>query len=156
MKFNLDNLVLEYEELENKMTNPEIFKDQKKVKEIATRKKFLTESVSLYKEYKSLSVALEQNKEMLYTEKDEDMRELIKSEVANLETKIPELEEKLKFALLPKDPNDDKNIIIELRAGTGGEEAALFAAELAKSYMIFAENEGFKVEISEKTEAEAG
>jgi peptide chain release factor 1 len=127
MKFNLDNLVTEYEELEKKMADPEIFKDQKKMKEIASKKKTLENTVTLYKEYKILDEALEQNKEMLYSEKDEEMRELIKEEVSNLELKVSELEEKLKIALLPKDPNDDKDIIVEVRAGTGGDEAALFA-----------------------------
>jgi peptide chain release factor 1 len=116
MKFNLDNLVIEYEELDKKMSLPEIFKDQKKIKEVASKKKALEEAVVLYKEYKTLNVTLEQNKELLYTEKDEEMRELIKEEIANLEEKIPEFEEKLKIALLPKDPNDEKNIIVEVRA----------------------------------------
>ncbi|MDR1945095.1 MAG: PCRF domain-containing protein [Candidatus Peribacteria bacterium] len=93
-----------------------MFKDQKKIKEVASRKKSLEEAVTLYKEYKILNEALLSNKDMLYTEKDEEMRELIKEEVANLEEKVPELEEKLKIALLPKDPNDDKNIIVEVRA----------------------------------------
>lgn len=154
MKFNLDNLVTEYEELGQKISNPEIFKDQKKIKEIASRKKSLEEAVTLYKEYKILNTALEQNKEMLYTEKDEAMRELIKEEIANLEEKIPEIEEKLKVALLPKDPNDDKNIIVEVRAWTGWDEAALFAWEIAKAFILFAESEGFKIEIDEKTETE--
>jgi peptide chain release factor 1 len=116
MKFNLDNLVAEYEELDKKMSNPEIFKDQKKIKEVASKKKSMEEAVTLYREYKALNNALEQNKDLLYTEKDEEMRELIKEEVANLEEKIPDLEEKLKIALLPKDPNDEKNIIVEVRA----------------------------------------
>jgi peptide chain release factor 1 len=127
MKFNLDNLVSEYEDLEKKLTDSEIFKDQKKVKEVASKKKSLEQAVTLYKEYKASNGALEQNKEMLYSEKDEEMRELIKDEVANLEIKVADIEEKLKVALLPKDPNDDKNIIVEVRAGTGGDEAALFA-----------------------------
>jgi peptide chain release factor 1 len=116
MKFNLDNLVVEYEELDKKMSNPEIFKDQKKIKEIASKKKSMEEAITLYKEYKTLNNALEQNKDLLYTEKDEEMRDLIKEEVANLEEKIPDLEERLKIALLPKDPNDEKNIIVEVRA----------------------------------------
>ncbi|MDR1988559.1 MAG: PCRF domain-containing protein [Candidatus Peribacteria bacterium] len=116
MKFNLDNLVAEYEELDKKMSNPEIFKDQKKIKEIATKKKALEEAVNLYKEYKILNTALEQNKELLYTEKDEEMRDLIKDEIVNIEEEIPKFEEKLKIALLPKDPNDEKNIIVEVRA----------------------------------------
>lgn len=154
MKFNLDNLVIEYEELDKKMSLPEIFKDQKKIKEVASKKKALEEAVVLYKEYKTLNVTLEQNKELLYTEKDEEMRELIKEEIANLEEKIPEFEEKLKIALLPKDPNDEKNIIVEVRAWTGGDEAALFASEIARTYLIFAESEWFSVEIDEKTETE--
>ena len=156
MKFNLDNLVSEYSSLEQKLSDPEIFKDQKKIREVSSRKKSLEEAVNLYKEYKSIYESLEENKAMLYTEKDEEMRELIKMEVSEAEDKIPELEESLKIALLPKDPNDDKNIIVEVRAWTGWDEAALFAWELAKSYMIFAEWEWFKTEITEQTESEAG
>lgn len=154
MKFNLDNLVKEYDELKNKMSDPEIFKDQKKVKEISQRTKSIEKAVNLYKEYKSLCIALEENKNLLYTESDEEMRELIKEEIAITEEKIPELEEKLKIALLPKDPNDDKNIIVEIRAWTWWDEAALFAWEYARALIIFAESEWFKVEISEKTETE--
>ncbi|ATU05624.1 peptide chain release factor 1 [Candidatus Gracilibacteria bacterium HOT-871] len=156
MKYNLDNLVLELENLEKEMSNPDIFKDQKKVREVSARKKMIEKAVDIYKIYKSANESLEENKEMLNTEKDEEMRELLKEDIHQLEEKIPELEEELKIELLPKDPNDDKNIIVEVRAGTGGEEAALFAGELAKSYMIFAENEGYKVEITEQSDAEAG
>ncbi|MDD3646532.1 MAG: peptide chain release factor 1 [Candidatus Gracilibacteria bacterium] len=156
MKFNLDNLVKEFDELEQKLADPVIFKDQKKVREVSSRKKQITEAVELYKEYKAFADALEENKNMLYTEKDEEMRELLKSEIEDLETKIPILEEKLTLSLLPQDPNDDKNIIIEVRAGTGGDEAALFAGELARAYLTFAEEEGYKTEITEKTETENG
>ncbi|MBF0913817.1 peptide chain release factor 1 [Candidatus Gracilibacteria bacterium] len=156
MKYNLDNLVLELENLEKEMSNPDIFKDQKKVRAVSARKKMIEKAVDIYKIYKSANESLEENKEMLNTEKDEEMRELLKEDIHQLEEKIPELEEELKIELLPKDPNDDKNIIVEVRAGTGGEEAALFAGELAKSYMIFAENEGYKVEITEQSDAEAG
>jgi len=84
------------------------------------------------------------------------MKELVKLEMTEAEEKIPELEEKLKFALLPKDHNDDKNIMVEIRAGAGGDEAALFVSELARSYMIFADLQGFKTEITEKSESESG
>jgi peptide chain release factor 1 len=100
--------------------------------------------------------ALEENKEMLYEEKDEEMRDLLKWEIAELEKNIEDYEEKIKVALLPKDQNDEKNIILEIRAWTGWEEAWLFAAELAKSYVIFAEQEWFSVEVSEKSENENG
>ncbi|MDP2395672.1 MAG: PCRF domain-containing protein [bacterium] len=141
MRFNLDNLVSEYEELENKLSDPDIFKDQKKVREVATRKKSIEEAVNLYKTYKSANEALNDNKEMLDAEKDEEMRELLKEEIRELEIKIPEMEENLKISLLPKDPNDEKSIIVEVRAGTGGDEAALFAGELSKAYIMFAEAE---------------
>jgi len=156
MKFNLDNLVNEFEELEKKLSDPEIFKDQKKVREVASRKKSIEQAVELYKKYKAVYEAFAENKQMLETEKDEEMRELLKMEIHEAEDQIPEMEEDLKIALLPKDPNDEKNIIVEVRAGTGGDEAALFAGELARSYMMFAESEGYKVEISEETPSEAG
>lgn len=156
MKYNLDNLVLEFENLEKQMADPDIFKDQKKIREVSWRKKTIENAVLIYKNYKAKNEALEENKVMLDSEKDEEMRELLKEEIKNLEIEIPELEEELKIELLPKDPNDEKNIIVEVRAGTGWEEAALFAWELAKSYMIFAENEGFSVEITEQSDAEAG
>lgn len=156
MKFNLDTLVEEFESLERELSNPEIFKDQKKVKEVATRKKSIEEAVMLYKEYKVTNEQLEENKEMLNGEKDEEMRDLLKMEISEAEEKIPDMEETLKVALLPKDPNDDKNIIVEVRAGTGGDEAALFAGELARSYLLFADEEGFKTEITEKTDGDAG
>lgn len=156
MKFNLDNLVNEFEELEKKLSDPEIFKDQKKVREVASRKKSIEQAVELYKTYKTVYEAFVENKQMLDEEKDEEMRELLKMEIHEAEDQIPQMEEDLKIALLPKDPNDEKNIIVEVRAGTGWDEAALFAGELARSYMMFAESEGYKVEISEETPSEAG
>lgn len=116
MKFNLDSLVEEFEDLEKQLMDPEIFKDQKKVKTVATRKKSIEEAVNLYREYKVLHKMLDDNKEMLGVEKEEEMRELIKLEIHEAEEKIPAIEESLKVALLPKDPNDDKNIMVELRA----------------------------------------
>lgn len=156
MKFNLDTLVEEFENLEAQLSDPEIFKDQKKVKSVATRKKSIEEAVNLYREYKKIYEDYESNKVMLWEEKDEEMKELLKMEISEADDKIPDLEEQLKIALLPKDPNDEKNIIVELRAGAGGEEAALFAGELARSYIMFAEASGFKTEITERSEAESG
>ena len=154
MKFNLDNLVAEFDELEQKLWDPDIFKDQKKVREVASRKKQIEEAVVLYKEYKELNTSLEDNKEMLKEEKDDEMKELLKEEIKEIESKIPDFEEKLKISLLPKDLNDDKNIIVELRAWTWWDEAALFAWELSRSYLTFAGEEGFRTEITEKTENE--
>ena len=156
MKYNLDNLVAEYVELENKLGDPEIFKDQKKVKDVSSRKKYIEWAVNLYKEYKLVNDALTENKEMLSEEKDEEMREMLKDEIKEQEIKIPEMEEILKIELLPKDPNDDKNIMVEVRAWAGWDEAALFAGELSRSYIIFAEAEWYKVEIAEENISEAG
>lgn len=156
MKFNLDNLVEEYSDLEQKLWDPDIFKDQKKVREVATRKKSIEEAVNLYKEYKELNEALVENKEMLDAEKDEEMRDLLKSEIFDAEAEIPRIEDRLTISLLPTDPNDEKNIIVELRAGTGWDEAALFAGELSRAYITFAEEEWYKVEITERTENETG
>jgi len=156
MKFNLDNLVEEFNSLELPLGDPEIFKDQKKIREVSTRKKSIEGAVELYKEYKLANQALEDNKAMLDDEKDEEMRDLLKMEIIELEEKIPKMEETLTVALLPKDPDDDKNIMVEIRAGTGWDEAALFAGELARAYMTFAEEQWLKIEIAERTENETG
>jgi peptide chain release factor 1 len=119
MKFNLDSLVDEFRELEIKLSDPEIFKDQKKVREVSTRKKNIEEAVTLYLEYKNLNESLVENKEMLAAESDSEMRDMLKEEIKEIEPRIPKYEEKLKLALLPKDPNDDKNIMVEIRAAAG-------------------------------------
>jgi peptide chain release factor 1 len=116
MKFNLDSLVEEYSDLEMKLSDPEIFKDQKKVREVSSRKKQISEAVELYKKYKTLNESLEENKEMLSEEKDDEMKDLLKEEIKEIEIQIPNLEEKLTISLLPKDQNDDKNIMVEIRA----------------------------------------
>lgn len=156
MKFNLDNLLVEYKRLEEELSHPEIFKDQKKVKELSQKKKSLQEPVELYKTYQELNASLEEAVKILYEESDEEMRDLAKMQKEESEKAIEEMEEKLKIALLPKDINDERNIIVEVRAGAGGEEAALFAGELSKAYIIFAEQEGYRVEVTEKAESENG
>ena len=156
MKYNLESLVEEFSSLELQLSDPEIFKDQKKVREVATRKKSIEKAVELYKAYKETYQALNENKEMLTEEKDEDMKDMLKEEIKECEEKIPELEEALKIALLPKDPNDDKNIMVELRAWTGWDEAALFAWELARAYLNFAQEEWYKTEITQETAPDTG
>ena len=120
------------------------------------KKKNLDEVVSLYQEYKKVNEDLEEVKELLKTESDEEMKEMAKMEVHELEERIPGLEDKLQLALLPKDPADSKNVMLEVRAGTGGDEAALFAGELAESYMIFAKSEGFTTEIVDEAKNDVG
>jgi len=116
----------------------------------------MKEAVTLYKEYKIINNALEEAKEILQTSKDQDMIDLALMQKEESEIKIEELEEKMKLALLPKDPNDEKNIIVEVRAWTGWDEAALFAGELSRAYINFAEELGYKIEIDEQSDAEWG
>ena len=156
MKFNLDNLVTEYENLDRDLANPEVYSDPKKLKDLMQKKKSLELSVTLYREYKQFHANIDEAKNMLATEKDSEMIAMAKEEMLSSEIKITELEEKLKIALLPKDPNDEKNLIFEVRAGTGGDEAALFARELANAYIIFTKAEGYSLEIIEEAENEAG
>lgn len=154
MKFNLDSLVEEYRKLEEELSNPEIFSDQKKVREVSSKKKSLEKPVEIYIEYKSVYESIDEAKKILEEENDAEMIELAKMEKKEAEDKIPELEEKLQIALIPKDPNDDKNVMVEVRAWTWWDEAALFAWELSRAYIIFAEEKWFKTEIVEKTDAE--
>jgi len=147
MKFQLDNLITEFESLEAELANPAIYSDLKKLKEVNQKKKSLEKTVELYKEYKNLYANYEEAKTLVTDEKDPEMLELMKGEISIAEKKIPELEEALKIALLPKDPNDEKNIILEVRAGAWGDEAGLFAHELAEAYKIFAKKEGYALEV---------
>ncbi|MBP9812223.1 peptide chain release factor 1 [Candidatus Gracilibacteria bacterium] len=156
MKFQLDNLITEYESLEAELSDPAIYSDLKKLKERNQKKKSLEKTVVLYKEYKKLYENFEEAKTLVTDEKDPEMLELMKSEIAIAEKKIPELEEALKIALLPTDPNDEKNIILEVRAGAGGDEAGLFAHELAEAYKIFAKKEGYSLEVMSESWNDAG
>lgn len=141
MKFQLDNLITEYENLEQELSDPAIFSDIKRLKTVNQKKKSLEKTVELYKAYKTLYANYEEAKTLVVNEKDPEMLELMKMEITEAEEKIPSLEEELKIALLPKDPNDEKNIILEVRAGAGGDEAGLFALELAEAYKNFARAE---------------
>ena len=147
MKFQLDNLVTEYEHLDQELADPAIYSDIKKLKSINQKKKNLEKTVELYREYKMLYANYEEAKTLVVNEKDPEMLEMMKMEITSAEEKIPLLEEALKIALLPKDPNDEKNIILEVRAGAGGDEAGLFALELAEAYKNFARAEGYQVDV---------
>lgn len=156
MKFELDHLVEEYASIEKKLQEGEIYSDPKLLKETMQRKKSLENTVSLYTEYKVQVGNLAEAKDLLANEKDPEMLELAKMQLAESESRLPELEEALKIALLPKDKNDDKNIILEVRAGAGGDEAALFARELSNAYMNYARESGFQVEILEENALDIG
>ena len=156
MKYQLDDLVNEFKRLEMELTNPEIYSDQKKMKDLMIQKKQLEGVVFLYNDYKKTWEDLTEAKVLLADESDEEMRDMMKLEVSENEAKLPGYEEKIQMALLPQDPNDDKNIMLEVRAGTGGDEATLFAQELINSYDIFAKDEGFKVSIDTETRNDNG
>ncbi len=156
MKFQLDNLITEYETLEKELTDPSIYSDISRLKTTNQKKKSLEKTVDLYREYKTLYANHEEAKSLISAEKDEEMIEMMKTEILEAESKIPVLEEALKLALLPKDPNDEKNIILEVRAGAGGDEAGLFAHELAEAYKIFAKKEWYTLEVLSESWNDAG
>ena len=156
MKFDLTNLVDESKSIESLLAEWSIFNDQKKLKETMIRKKFLDAIVNLYVDYKKSVNDLEESKVILLNESDEELREMAKMEVSALENKIPTLEEKIKIALIPPDPNDEKNVIVEVRAGAGGDEAGLFAAELVECYKLFATKNKFQIEILSESRSDAG
>lgn len=156
MKFDLTNLVEESKNIESLLAEWDIFSDQKKLKETMIRKKFLDAIVNLYQDYKKSVNDLEESKIILLNESDEELREMAKMEVSALENKIPILEDKIKIALIPPDPNDEKNVIVEVRAGAGGDEAGLFAAELVECYKLFATKNRFQIEILSESRSDAG
>jgi peptide chain release factor 1 len=135
-----------YTQLENLLSDPSAPAKQREYSKIAKERSDLEELVTCYREWKKTEQEIESNRGLL-DEEDEAMRELAKEEMAALRARKEQLEERLKYLLLPKDPNDSKNVIFEIRAGTGGEEAALFAAELSRMYTRYAENRGWRVEV---------
>jgi peptide chain release factor 1 len=156
MNERLDSLLRRYHELTLLIQDPELVKDQQKYRDTMREYAQLSEVSSARKEIEALSGQMEAAKSMVQTEKDPDMRELAREEQRELELRIKESEDKLKFLLIPKDPLDEKNIIMEIRAGTGGEEAALFVADLFRMYSRFAETKGWKFEIMNANETELG
>jgi peptide chain release factor 1 len=136
-----------YERLNELLSDPTIINDSKKLREFSKEQSDIQETVQTYREYKEVREQLQDAKAMLEEKLDNDMREMVKEEVNELEKQIEELEEKMKFLMIPKDPNDDKNVIFEIRGAAGGEEAALFAGTLYRMYSRFAEAQGWKTEL---------
>lgn len=152
----LDVIEKKYEELSEKISSPEILADQEQWRKLCKEHSDITPIVSKYREYKSVKNALAEAKEMLSTENDPEFKELISSEIYESERKIAKVSEELKILLLPKDPNDDKNVIIEIRGGAGGDEAALFAADLYRMYTMYAENKRWRIEVLNSNITELG
>ncbi|MEI3226589.1 MAG: peptide chain release factor 1 [Lachnospiraceae bacterium] len=152
----LEDLVLRYEELMNELNDPDVVNDQKRFRKIMKEQNDLAPIVEAYNAYKQAKQDVEDSLAILDTESDEEMRELAKEELNDAKERIESLEKELKILLLPKDPNDDKDIVMEIRAGAGGDEAALFAAELFRMYTHYIESRGWKVEVVNADETGIG
>jgi peptide chain release factor 1 len=152
----LQSLLLRYDELTKLTQDPDLVRDQNKYRDTMKEYAFLNEIAEAQKEAESLTAQIEDAKALSQDEKDPEMRELAREEFRSLEIRLKDAEDRLKFLLIPKDPLDEKNIIMEIRAGTGGEEAALFAADLFRMYSRFAETKNWKFEIMSVNETELG
>lgn len=151
----LENLERRYMELEEQLAAPEVFDDQAQYRKITKAHADLRDVVVLFRRYKDTKQQLLDNKEMLH-DADPDIRAMAEEELVHLEEDLPNIEQELKILLLPADPLDEKNILLEIRAGTGGEEAALFAADLFRMYCRYAEIQGWKVEIMSASDSDNG
>ena len=152
----LEDLVIHLEEILNELQEPDVASDPKRFRKLMKEQNELTPIVEAYKEYKACKQNIEDSLQMLEEESDEEMRELAKEELNDSKARVEELEKELKILLLPKDPNDEKNVIVEIRAGAGGDEAALFAAEIYSMYLHYAESRRWKVELVECEEIGIG
>ncbi len=152
----LEDLLRRFEEIMNELNEPDVANNQERFRRLMKEQSDLTPLVEAYREYKKCSQDVEDSLAMLEEESDEDMREMLKEELSAAKKRIEELEQDMKVLLLPKDPNDDKNVIVEIRAGAGGDEAALFAAEIYRMYVHYAEGKRWKVETMEVEEIGIG
>lgn len=152
----LEDLLVRLEEILSELQEPDVANDQNRFRKLMKEQNDLTPIVEAYKEYKKCKETIDDSLQMLEEESDEEMRELAKEELNTAKARVEELEHELKILLLPKDPNDDKNVIVEIRAGAGGDEAALFAAEIYRMYLHYAESRRWKVEMVECEEIGIG
>lgn len=143
----LEDLLIHFEEIMSELAEPNVAENQERFRMLMKEQSDLTPIVEAYKEYKKSKQDIEDSLAMLDEENDEDMKEMLKEELSSAKKRVEELEQKLKILLLPKDPNDDKNVIVEIRAGAGGDEAALFAAEIYRMYVHYAESQRWKVDL---------
>ncbi len=152
----LDDLLIRYEDINAELSNPDIVNNQEKFRKFMKEQNDIAPIVNAYTEYKSCKKNIEDSLAMLQEETDEELKELAKEELNDSKKRVEELEEELKILLLPKDPNDDKDIVVEIRAGAGGDEAALFAAELFRMYTHYVESRGWKIEVVNSDETGIG
>jgi peptide chain release factor 1 len=149
----LEGLVRRHAELENLLCDPAVFGDPKRINTLNRERSQLAPIVETFSLYRALERQIADDREML---SDPELGPIAREELPGLETNLSELEQKLRFQLLPRDPNDDKNTLLEIRAGTGGEEAALFAADLFRMYSRYAERRGWRIELMSQSDASAG
>ncbi|GIP42208.1 peptide chain release factor 1 [Paenibacillus sp. J45TS6] len=152
----LQALVDRYEKLSELLCDPDVVSDNKKLRDYSKEQSDLQPAYEAYMEYKTVMEELEAAKQMQAEKLDDEMREMVKMEIDELSTRQKELEDKIHILLLPKDPNDDKNVIVEIRGAAGGDEAALFAADLYRMYTRYAESQGWKVELMDVNENDLG
>ncbi|HHP7242238.1 MAG TPA: peptide chain release factor 1 [Cyclobacteriaceae bacterium] len=152
----LEEIKARFEDVSQLIVQPESMEDMKKYSRLNKEYKDLEKIVKKYKEYQEVLANIKNSKDLLEKEKDQEFREMAKMEIEALEEKKPELEEALKVMLIPKDPNDSKNIVLEIRAGTGGDEAAIFVGDLFRMYQLYAENQNWKLSVLNLNEGTAG
>ena len=152
----LEDILIRFEEILSELGEPGVANDQVRFRKLMKEQSDLAPIVEAYKEYKQCKQNIEDSLAMLDEESDEELRELAKEELNESRSRVEELEKQLKVLLLPKDPNDDKNVVVEIRAGAGGDEAALFAAEIYRMYVHYAESRRWKVELVECEEIGIG
>jgi peptide chain release factor 1 len=152
----LEQIEAKYEELTQSLASPQVIADSSKYQKAAKAHSELAPVVERYREYKEVKHGIEDSREMLAGESDPEMKAYAREELDKLEARLPAVEEELKVLLLPREPNDDKNVILEIRAGTGGDEATLFAAEMFRMYSRYAETQGWKVEVLSSSDSGVG
>lgn len=152
----LNQIEARYEELTQALASPEVISDSSKYQKTAKAHSDLTEIVEKYREYKDLQRGIQESKAIIAEESDAELREYAQEELGRLEERLAGVEAELKVLLIPKDPNDEKNVILEIRAGTGGDEATLFAAEMFRMYSRYAEGQRWKVEVLSTSESGVG
>lgn len=159
MKDMLDKILQiekKYLELGEILSKPEIIQDYNKFKDLSKQRKSMEETVELYYEWKKIVDAIDEAKELIKNETDAEMKSFLKAEIDENEEKLPEYEEKMKVLLLPRDPMDDKDIMLEIRGSAGGDEANIFAGDLMRMYLRYADKQGWQTQVLSMTECEAG
>lgn len=152
----LDIVEERYEQLNEMLSDPDVVNDSNKLRAYSKEQAELQKTVDVYRKYKQAKEDIAEIEEMLAETKDKDEQEMLKEENNSLKSELPGLEEELKFLLIPKDPNDDKNVIVEIRAAAGGEEAAIFAGDLYRMYARYGETQGYKLDVVEMNESDHG